>query len=107
MTESSKPERARKNRGRLANTPCLFNARHHDHDDVDFAPSAHEDDEQEEYFAPTTAGEGVQFWPWVNKVSNKRCFALGLMLTSEIKTPMTVSPDLPLEIVMQFFKRLG
>ena len=28
----------------------------------------HEDDEPEEYFAPTTAGEGIQFWPWVNKV---------------------------------------
>jgi len=27
-----------------------------------------EEDEHEEYFAPTTAGEGVQFWPWVNKV---------------------------------------
>ncbi|KAF8813918.1 Cl-channel protein [Phlegmacium glaucopus] len=82
-------ERARKNRGRLANTPCLFNARHQSYDDVDFAPEAHEDDEHEEYFASTSAGEGIQFWPWVNK------------------TPMTVSPDLPLEIVMQLFKRLG
>jgi len=81
-------ERARKNRGRLANTPCLFNFRHQDHDEADL-PSANEDDEHEEYFAPTTAGEGIQFWPWVNK------------------TPMTVSPDLPLEIVMQLFKRLG
>ncbi|KAF8972994.1 voltage-gated chloride channel [Flammula alnicola] len=82
-------ERARKNRGRLANTPCLFTARHREHDDIDMAPEVHEDDEPEEYFAPTTAGEGIQFWPWVNK------------------TPMTVSPDLPLEIVMQIFKRMG
>jgi len=82
-------ERARKNRGRLANTPCLFKARQQEPDDVDLASEVHEDDEPEEYFAPTTAGEGIQFWPWVNK------------------TPMTVSPELPLEIVMQIFKRMG
>ncbi|KAF9050065.1 voltage-gated chloride channel [Panaeolus papilionaceus] len=82
-------ERARKNRGRLVNTPCLFKARHKDHDDIDLAPEIHEDDEPEEYFAPTTAGEGIQFWPWVNK------------------TPLTVSSELPLEIVMQIFKRMG
>ncbi len=62
-------ERARKNRGRLANTPCLFTARHQEVDDIDLAPPVHEDDEPEEYFAPTTAGEGIQFWPWVNKVN--------------------------------------
>ncbi|KIM45377.1 hypothetical protein M413DRAFT_338975 [Hebeloma cylindrosporum] len=82
-------ERARKNRGRLANTPCLFTARYQEPDDIDLAPEVHEDDEPEEYFAPTTAGEGINFWPWVNK------------------TPMTVSPELPLEIVMQIFKRMG
>jgi len=82
-------ERARKDRGRLANTPCLFAARSRDVDDIDFAPDGQDDDADEEYFAPTTAGEGLQFWPWVNK------------------TPMTVSPELPLEIVMQIFKRMG
>jgi chloride channel 3/4/5 len=82
-------ERARKNRGRLANTPCLFTARYQEPDDIDLAPEVHEDDEPEEYFASTTAGEGINFWPWVNK------------------TPMTVSPELPLEIVMQIFKRMG
>ncbi|KAF8871252.1 voltage-gated chloride channel [Gymnopilus junonius] len=82
-------ERARKNRGRLANTPCLFTSRQQEPDDIDMTSDAHDDDEPEEYFAPTTAGEGIQFWPWVNK------------------TPMTVSPELPLEIVMQIFKRMG
>lgn len=61
-------ERARKNRGRLANIPCLFTARYQEPDDIDLAPEVHEDDEPEEYFAPTTAGEGINFWPWVNKV---------------------------------------
>lgn len=61
-------ERARRNRGRLANTPCLFTARHQEPDDIDLAPEIHEDDEPEEYFASTTAGESIQFWPWVNKV---------------------------------------
>ena len=82
MNDTFRPERARKNRGRLANTPCLFNARHQDHDEI--APEAQEDDDHEEYFAPTTAGEGIQFWPWVNKVSNNAYFAW-LMLMSETR----------------------
>ena len=61
-------ERARKNRGRLANTPCLFSASYQEPDDIDLAPEVHEEDEPEEYFAPTTAGEAINFWPWVNKV---------------------------------------
>lgn len=60
-------ERARKRRGRLANTPCLFTSRHQDLDDFDIAPDG---EEPEEYFAPTTAGECIQFWPWVNKVKS-------------------------------------
>jgi chloride channel 3/4/5 len=60
-------ERARKKRGRLANTPCLFTSRHQDHEDLD---SATVGEEPEEYFTPTTAGECIQFWPWVNKVNS-------------------------------------
>ncbi|TFK25180.1 voltage-gated chloride channel [Coprinopsis marcescibilis] len=80
-------ERARKTRGRITNIPCLFRAHE---DDFDLGRPAYEvdDDTNEQYFAPTTAGE-VQFSPWVNK------------------TPMTVSPELPLETVMQIFKRMG
>ena len=100
-------ERARKNRRRLGNIPCLFNARHQEHDGVDFARSSHDDDEQEEYFAPTTAGECIQFWPWVNRVSNKHSSVAFANSHLGNKTPMTISPDLPLEIVMQIFKRLG
>ena len=58
-------DRARKKRGRLATTPCLFTARHQDPDDIELAP---EGEEQEDYFTPTTSGESIQFRPWVNKV---------------------------------------
>lgn len=66
-------ERARKKRGRLANIPCLFMARHQDPSDLDTATVA---EEAEEYFAPTTGGECVQFWPWVNKVDSPMCFII-------------------------------
>jgi len=83
-------ERARKTRGRVSNLPCLFRPR--DMDDLDLGRGPgfqiEEEEPNEEYFEPTTAGE-VQFSPWVNV------------------TPMTVSPDLPLETVMQIFKRMG
>ena len=64
-------ERALKKRGRLANTPCLFMARYQGHDDLDNAAVG---EEPEEYFTPTTAGECVQFWPWVNKVNISTSF---------------------------------
>ncbi|TEB30350.1 voltage-gated chloride channel [Coprinellus micaceus] len=81
-------ERARKTRGRINALPCLFTA--HGDDDLDLPrdPGEGEEDNPEQYFAPTTAGE-LQFTPWVNK------------------TPMTATPELPLEIVMQMFKRMG
>lgn len=79
-------ERARKTRGRFSHTPCLFTPQGYDHD-LDLADDGLEDT-PERFFAPTSEGE-LQFWPWVNQ------------------TPMTVSPQLPLEIVMQIFKRLG
>ncbi|KAH6914393.1 voltage-gated chloride channel [Coprinopsis sp. MPI-PUGE-AT-0042] len=83
-------ERARKTRGRVSNIPCLFTTSYSEYDGLDLGRTPGEDDEDtnEHYFAPTTAGE-IQFTPWVNK------------------TPMTVSPDMPLETVMQIFKRLG
>jgi chloride channel 3/4/5 len=37
----------------------------------------------------SSGGGGIQLWPWVNT------------------TPLTVSPQLPLEIVMQLFQRMG
>ncbi|KAF5325699.1 hypothetical protein D9611_000355 [Ephemerocybe angulata] len=82
-------ERARKTRGRINNLPCLFTT--HGEDDLDLPRDPGfegEDEHPEQFFAPTTAGE-LQFTPWVNK------------------TPMTATPELPLEIVMQIFKRMG
>ena len=37
----------------------------------------------------TTMQDVLKLWPWVNQ------------------TPLTVSPQLPLEIAMQLFKRMG
>jgi len=37
----------------------------------------------------TVANDVLKLWPWVNQ------------------TPLTVSPQLPLEIVMQLFRRMG
>ncbi|KAG5717997.1 putative chloride channel protein, partial [Termitomyces sp. T112] len=41
------------------------------------------------FFESALSEGGIRFWPWVNL------------------TPITVSPGLPLEIVMQLFKRMG
>lgn len=80
-------ERARKKRGRLANTPCLFKARHQDHGDLDITVG----EEAEEYFTPTTAGECVQFWPWVNKVNSPVSLILLVVLIMSVDTYDSVS----------------
>ncbi|TFK44275.1 Cl-channel protein [Crucibulum laeve] len=84
-------DRARKTRRLSSDTVCLF-SKQDDHDDLDLEPGASfglEEEVSEEFFEITTSDEGLKFWPWVNQ------------------TPMTVSPQLPLEIVMQLFKRMG
>ncbi|KIK69286.1 hypothetical protein GYMLUDRAFT_643356 [Collybiopsis luxurians FD-317 M1] len=48
-----------------------------------------EEEIPETLFERPENSEGLEMWPWVNQ------------------TPMTVSPQLPLEIVMQLFKRMG
>lgn len=58
----------------------------------------------------TTMGNDVlNFWPWVNQVCYNRMMNLPCInqLTLYLQTPLTVSPQLPLEIVMQLFKRMG
>lgn len=47
----------------------------------------------------------LKLWPWVNQVLSV-ALALWHSLTG-LKTPLTVSPRLPLEIVMQLFNRMG
>lgn len=55
----------------------------------------------------TTVGNDVlKLWPWVNQVCRDR-LALHHLAYIMFQTPLTVSPQLPLEIVMQLFKRMG
>ncbi|KIY70625.1 Cl-channel protein [Cylindrobasidium torrendii FP15055 ss-10] len=78
-------ERFRKVREVNDETPCSFKssgAGGHQHLGMD-------EDANANVFESASSSEGLQFWPWVNQ------------------TPMTVSPQLPLEIVMQLFKRMG
>lgn len=80
-------------------TPCTFKSSAEDRSQVsslvDFPVIATgpavgiDEDLSMEIIETTASAETLQLWPWVNK------------------TPLTVSPSLPLEIVMQLFKRMG
>jgi len=76
-------------------TPCSFFSEAMDHQHPDFPGLASgpalgiEEEIPTALFRATASNSGVKFWPWVNQ------------------TPLTVSPRLPLEIVMQMFKRMG
>ncbi|EMD33680.1 hypothetical protein CERSUDRAFT_67832 [Gelatoporia subvermispora B] len=76
-------------------TPCSFASDAEDHAEVEFSgivtgPGVGIDEDISLEIIETTARPDVlKLWPWVNQ------------------TPLTVSPQLPLEVVMQLFKRLG
>ncbi|KAF7357806.1 Chloride channel protein [Mycena venus] len=88
-------ERSRKTQDITPDTLCLFKTDEGDGDLEDFDLGGALAVGMEEDFAETifentaSGGEQIKFWPWVNQ------------------TPLTVSPQLPLEIVMQLFKRMG
>ncbi|CCM03209.1 uncharacterized protein FIBRA_05333 [Fibroporia radiculosa] len=92
-------EKARKVRDVLPDTPCTFMSSAEDHAEIDLpvnipgiatGPAVGIDEDiSMEILESTSTPEALKFWPWVNQ------------------TPLTVSPQLPLEIAMQMFKRLG
>ncbi|KLO20320.1 Cl-channel protein [Schizopora paradoxa] len=88
-------DKAKRTRGTSPDTPCSFYVEPTDHEREDAShlasgPSIGVDDEESSNVIETTASaEALNLSPWVNQ------------------TPITVSPQLPLEIVMQLFKRMG
>ncbi|PFH49767.1 hypothetical protein AMATHDRAFT_4623 [Amanita thiersii Skay4041] len=82
-------ERSRK-QGVDSETVCSF-AREHNNN-LDSGPSSNiglGGETPAGFFETSMSQDKLKFWPWVNQ------------------TPMTVTPKLPLEIVMQLFKRMG
>jgi len=88
-------DKARRTCGTSPDTPCSFYMEPTDHDrenapHLSSGPSIGVDDEESTNVFETTASvDALNLSPWVNQ------------------TPITVSPQLPLEIVMQLFKRMG
>ncbi|KAG5221578.1 glycerol ethanol, ferric requiring protein [Salix suchowensis] len=85
-------------------------AGNHDHDDLDLAQGPAvgiEEDVPTSLFDTATSGDGLKFWPWVNQVCAALILAFAQPKLLAPQTPITVSPQLPLEIVMQMFKRMG
>ncbi|TFK66499.1 hypothetical protein BDN72DRAFT_145044 [Pluteus cervinus] len=86
-------ERAQRVKRIPRDTPCVFSSPDADPEDFDLSPGP-SGAGMEEVTSPSfvdlqSLDDGLNFSPWVNH------------------TPMTVSPKLPLEIVMQLFKRMG
>ncbi|KAF8554241.1 hypothetical protein OG21DRAFT_1462931 [Imleria badia] len=79
----------------LLETPCSFIRQASDQEDFVLSGVTSgsalgvEEDVAVELLETTASNDVLKLWPWVNQ------------------TPLTVSPRLPLEIVMQLFKRMG
>ncbi|KAI0728276.1 Cl-channel protein [Fomitopsis betulina] len=92
-------DKARRVQNISSTTPCSFASDQDDHIQIEFqvdfpgmatGPAVGIDEDISMEILETTATPGVlKFWPWVNQ------------------TPLTVTPQLPLEMAMQIFKRLG
>lgn len=88
------PEKTRHLQDIRPDTAVSFAPDPEDLEDADFAaaagPAAGLDEEMSmDIMENTTMQDVLKVWPWVNQ------------------TPLTVSPQLPLEIAMQLFKRMG
>ncbi|KAG6873540.1 hypothetical protein C0995_014410 [Termitomyces sp. Mi166 len=70
-------------------TRCQFALRDSEHSAHGVSFGIEEEAVGTSFFESALSEGGLRFWPWVNL------------------TPITVSPELPLEIVMQLFKRMG
>ncbi|PAV18791.1 voltage-gated chloride channel [Pyrrhoderma noxium] len=88
-------DRAKRFYNASGSTRCSFYCEPTDHDREDIAtlatgPAIGIDDEAfTRVMQESASPEVLELWPWVNQ------------------TPLTVSPQLPLEVVMQLFKRMG
>ncbi|KAF8518751.1 Cl-channel protein [Gautieria morchelliformis] len=88
-------EKMRRSRDVSPQTCCAFTSEVNEQDDphlpaTSAGPALGIDEDEAENLIERSASETViNMWPWVNQ------------------TPLTVSPRLPLEIVMQLFKRMG
>ncbi|GJE92775.1 Cl-channel protein [Phanerochaete sordida] len=88
-------DKAKKTQGTAPDMPCSFASETDDHDEMEFSGIATgpgvgmDEDISMELIETTATHEVLKLWPWVNQ------------------TPLSVSPQLPLEIVMQLFKRMG
>lgn len=99
-------------RGVAPETSCSFSRQASDQEDFVLsgvtsgsALGAEEDDATE--LLETTASDDIlKVWPWVNQVLASVFICIS-QLINFCQTPLTVSPRLPLEIVMQLFKRMG
>ncbi|KAF5351931.1 hypothetical protein D9756_007664 [Leucocoprinus leucothites] len=85
-------ERVRSSADIHRSTPCIFTPLEADADSIDMESRSSFGDGEElqgNLLNSTLSEHGITFSSWVNRI------------------PMTVSPQLPLEIVMQLFKRMG
>lgn len=95
-------------------TPVSFETDTEDREEVEMAGVAAgpavgiDEDISMEIIETTATPDILKLWPWVNQVCTvPYLHFLHLLTQHRFQTPLTVSPQLPLEIVMQLFKRMG
>ena len=89
-----------------SDTICTFSPAPSEQPDARWSAVGNDEDmEADVLYAVATPGI-LKLWPWVNQVCH--CLQHTLTLLSHAnKTPLTVTSKLPLEVVMQLFKRMG
>lgn len=95
-------------------TQCSFNrqASDQEHDVLSGVGSGSalgaEEEVAAELLETTASNDVLKLWPWVNQVTLTFLPSItGVLSRNALKTPLTVPQRLPLEILMQLFKRMG
>lgn len=87
-------------------TLCTFSPDPSEQPDARWSAVGNDEDmEANVLYAVATPGI-LKLWPWVNQVAIAYSICQ-LSLTNTNQTPLTVTSKLPLEVVMQLFKRMG
>jgi hypothetical protein len=100
-------DEAKRIRNLTPDTLCTFSPDPSEQQDARWL-SIDNDEDMETNVLYAVASPGVlKLWPWVNQVCYLLQHNVTLFLTNANQTPLTVTSKLPLEVVMQLFKRMG
>ncbi len=88
-------------------TTCSFSPDPLEQPDARWSAVGNDEDTEANVLYAVASPGILKLWPWVNQVGHRLQQISLFCLQNANQTPLTVTSKLPLEVVMQLFKRMG